>query len=241
MCRVWIGAPSCDGAGAEVHEARPVGADHEVRLLLRERRELVVSHGDRDLGELHAEEPAEPAATLARGPVDGLAPRHAIEQRERVIVTAELAQHVARVVVRDPACLGDVHRWQVTIGEKLCQLLCARGHGAGACSRFVIADHLEQLWPEDPDHRGARPRRHDDRLAVGLAQRVECRPRDLGRFVGEARVPRRLAATRLSGGHVDLASRGTKHLHRVDAGLGLEEVDETRDEQRDAHGSTVAG
>ncbi len=61
----------------------------------------------------------------------GLAPLDAIEQRERVVVAAELAQHVARVVVRDSARLRDVHRRQVAVGEKLGQLLRARCHRAG--------------------------------------------------------------------------------------------------------------
>ena len=57
-------------------------------------------------GSFMLNKPAEPAAALARGPVDGLAPLDAIEQRERVVVAAELAQQVARVVVRDAARLG---------------------------------------------------------------------------------------------------------------------------------------
>ena len=156
-------------------------------------------------------------------------------------MATELAEHVAGVVIRDSTRLRDVHRRQVPVGEKLGQLLRARCHRACPFGRFVIADDLEQLGPEDSDHRGARPRRHDDGVAVGLAQRVECRACDLGRCVGEARVPRRLAAACLSRRHVDLASRGAKHLHGVDARFGLEEVDETGDQQRDAHGSTVAG
>ncbi len=100
-----------------------------------------------------------------------------VEQLQRMVVTVELAQHVARVVVRDAAFLGHLHRRQLALHEQLGELLRARAERPGPLGCCVIADHLEQLRPEDADHRGARPGGDDDGIAVGTLERVERRTR----------------------------------------------------------------
>ena len=65
-----------------------------------------------------------------------------------------------------------------SVGEELGELAGAGAQGPGPRAGVVVAGHLEQLRPEDPDHRGARPGGHDDGVAaVGArARRAWCGP-----------------------------------------------------------------
>ena len=152
-----------------------------------------------------------------------------------MVVPVELAQQVARVVVGDAALLGHLHRRQLALDEQLGELLRARADRPGPFRRGVVADHFEQLGPEDPDHRGARTGGDDDSLAAGTLERVERRAGDLRRLLREAGVPGRLPAARLALGAVDLAPGRAQHLHDVGTCVGLEEIDQTGHQQRHAH------
>ena len=80
---------------------------------------------------------------------------------------------------------------------------------------MVVADHLEQLGPEDADHRGARPRRDHHGLGPAVQVGLQRGERGAGHgrgVLGEAGVPRRLAAAGLVqvAGHVATGARSSR-------------------------------
>ena len=80
-----------------------IGGHERVRRRARA-GELLVGHRDRDLRLADGEGPAEPAAELGRAAA-ARAPPRALEQAARRVRDAELAQHVAGVVVGEPPAL----------------------------------------------------------------------------------------------------------------------------------------
>ena len=91
------------GAAAQVHETAGVGGDERVAPA-RGAGELVVGHGERDLGLPHRERAAETAAQVGPRQRHELRPG-ALEQAARRVGDVQLAKHVARVVVGDPLAL----------------------------------------------------------------------------------------------------------------------------------------
>ena len=107
----------------------------------------------------------------------------------------------------------------------------------------MIADHLEQLRPEDPDHRRAGPGQADDPLGLPIvergAERAQRRPGHLGRLLGEAGVPRRLATAGLVGRDHHLVAAGPQDLDRSHGGVRCDHVGDAGDEQPDPHGGAT--
>ena len=117
---------------------------------------------------------------------------HGAQQPPRRLVHAQLAQHVAGVVVGD----GPVQRRPDPFGaaQLLDQVLRELEHArARPCAaRACVAVAAEQAAPVQPHHRRARAGRHHDRVQVGhRAQRAPRHPAGVG---DKAAVPGRLAA-----------------------------------------------
>jgi hypothetical protein len=90
------------GASLQLHQAAGIGRDERVDGVGA--RELVVGHRRGDLGLAHREGPTEPAAKV-RAQQSGDHRARAPEQATRWLGNAQLAQHVARVVVGDRAAI----------------------------------------------------------------------------------------------------------------------------------------
>ncbi len=145
---------------------------------------------------------------------------------------AHLAQPGARVVIGHAAAElpGNLLEFR-DVGEEFGQLVHAPGEplDAGPQARRI----REQLGVVRLDHPGAGAGRRDEVLAA----------LELGQhFLGErarggpvARVVAGLAAAGLSGRHVDLAAGRLEQLERRKADARTHQVDETGDEQADAH------
>ena len=144
-CTTRTGDPTFSARPAQVHQAPRVGGDDRGAV---GSRELVVRHRQRDLGLPHRERPAEPAAEIRPRERDELRAGRA-EQPPGLRRDPELAKHVARVVVGDPAPVVPRQRPEARVHEEGRQL-----------------PDLERLDPEELGkvvrrHRRARPRGND--------------------------------------------------------------------------------
>ena len=135
---------------AQVHQAAGVGAHERVRARSRPPAELVVGHRHRHLGLAHGEGAAEAAAQIgARQRARARA--GALEQPSRRVGDAELAQHVAGVVVGDASAF---------VAPRELDTLRVEERGQLPDVERLAADQLRQVVR---GHRRARARGDDDR------------------------------------------------------------------------------
>ena len=232
------------GAGPQVHQARAVGA--------RRPRRAAASASDASLssaivtetsGSFMLNRPPKPQHRSVGRPVDPGAAR-----RRRRAARAAGRGRAARGAGgtsggrRRGTASGELHRGQLAASASSSVSSFVRAPTARARSAaVVVADDLEQLGPEDADHRGARAGGHDDDVvAVGL-ERVERRARRPS--PPRPRSPRSTPAARSTSGPPGTAPRTRPRAapsRRQHADVGLEEVDDAGDEQRHAHGPTLS-
>ena len=112
---------------------------------------------------------------------------------------------MARVVVGDARRARQVQPGRSRVDEQLVSSVRCPSWPS-PLGGIVVADHLEQLGPEHPDHRGAGAGRHadDQSTCIHLTHRTSDRTPDctLGPHVG-AFGDRRLQGSERRGGHLD--------------------------------------
>jgi 3-deoxy-D-manno-oct-2-ulosonic acid (Kdo) hydroxylase len=186
-------------------------------------------HRAGDLGEFHGERSAETAAFLGDVHFSEREALYLRQQSARACFDAQLAEGVTTVVIRDDAMeprahIVDARNFQQE-SRKLPDSRLQRMN-FGKDLGIVLEDVREVMR----NHRRAGARRHDD--VFGIAEDIQEVPRDGARFVRIAGIKRRLAATSLGRGKVNLVSQALQHLRDGDADLGKNLIDDAGDKQR---------
>ena len=231
--------------------ARPVGASrprrcsrHErsqptssVAPLLGQRVELVVGHGDRRLGQLHARTGRRSRSSARRPPRSRRSqPSSAVEQRDGRLAQAQLAQHVAGVVVARRSASYAAPPAARRSAEQLGQLPRRARPPPGPLGGVVVADHLEQLGPEDPDHRGAAAGRHADARRPSVERLERARASCAATWAASSAKPAFHAGWPqhvAPSGDGHLAAAAAQHPHHRLADLRGDRVDHAGRQQRD--------
>ena len=178
-------------------------AKHRIRASSHDIARLVRHHAHRDLGILHAERAAEPAAHLRVSHLrDGGADR--LQQLPRLLLDPKFAQPRATVVIGDGA--ARVPRGQPfdahDVGQEADQLVSPRSHRIGARPQIWIV--IEQMRQVVLQHAAARPGRHHDIIIA--TERIQDALGQIARGSAIAGIVRRLPAAGLRARHLDLAA-----------------------------------
>ncbi len=150
------GPPTFSRPPPQVHQTAGVGSDDR-----RSTRpgELVVGHCQRDLGLAHRERPAEPAAEIRPRERDDLRAR-AAEQPSRLTRDVQLPEHVAGVVVGDPATRVPRQRPEAGVDEEGGELPHLERLHADELGQ-VVRGHRRAGARGDHDRQLARERAHE--------------------------------------------------------------------------------
>jgi hypothetical protein len=224
---------------ADVHQAGAVAGAAQLGVGGQHVAHLVGEHGGGDVGVLHREGAAEPAARLRLWQLHQVDPAHLAEQAQRPVADPQQPQGVAGRVVGHPvrevgADVGDPEH----VDQELRQFVGARRQVGGGGRQALVAGLLGHPGVLVADGPGAGAARHHHRVVAGEAGDV---PADQGkRLTGVAGVDVRLPAAGLRERHLDALA---EPLQQPDGGLAdLREhpVDQAGHEQGEAHGQPTA-
>ena len=154
------------------------------------------------------------------------------QQLARLALDAHLAQPRAAVVVGHRPGERAGHAVELEhAGQELRELVGARGERLRARLHRRVAG--EQLLVVRADHAAARAGGRDE--VVAALELADDLARDRDRVAAVAGVVGGLAAAGLGGRHVDLGPAGFEQLDGCEPDRGPHQVDETGDEETDAH------
>ena len=201
---------------------------------------LVRAHRRRDVGVLHREGAAEPAALLGARQLAQLKSLDRLEQSGGPLAEAEAAQavtgrvvcHRVRVVRADVRHAEDVH-------QELGQLVRLRHHGRQRRREALAAalgpSPLSHTRVQLADHRPARAGRRHDRVVPALPENIGEMPGQRLCLVAIAGVVVRLPAAGLRHREIDLDAQPGQQFHHRAARVRIERVVDTGQEQSDTH------